>query len=307
MKFVRWTNPTFQFSVLMISLLFLSTFDLIYFEQSIPLIWQYLLQLAVVFGGIKLYYIFNYYVLKLPNLNPLNLTITGVILYLLIHPSTPWWMFLVAVGATLAGKKVFRYKNQPVFNPAALGLFIAWLISLLLVLAGLMRETLFISWWGADLMYDILNQVPLLSLLSFALSAGLVYYAYKFRKLVHALFFLVTYLICYTAFVLAGTGALPSLNYFIATATGSLMFLVFVMVTEPKTSPVIPSQQVWLGITGGVLLFLFYNFFPENIPALSLEAPDIVALLILNLLTFVVKQRFLVSKPPVQPSSGNTL
>lgn len=304
MKFVRWSNPTFQFSVLMIALLFLSTFDLIYYEQSIPLIWQYLINLALVFGSLKLYYILNYSVLKMPNLNPLNLTITGVIVYLLIHPTTIWWMFPVVVTAMLIGKKIARYKNQPIFNPAALGLFLGWVVSAVLVLSGFTRETLFISWWGADLMYNVLNLVPVLPLLSFVLTAGLVYYAYKFRKLVHGLFFLGTYLICYSAFVVARTGAPPSVDYFVATATGSLLFLVFVMVTEPKTSPVVPVQQVWLGIAGGLLLFLFYNFFPENIPALSLEAPDIVALLLLNGLTFVVKQRFFVPRAPAQVASA---
>lgn len=306
MKFVRWTNPTFQFSVLMLALLFLSAFDLIYYEQSIPQIWQYLINLAFVFGVLKLYYILNYWVLKMPNLNPLNLTITGIIIYLLIHPTTDWWMFPIVVGLTLAGKKIARYKNQPIFNPAALGLFLGWLFSAVLVLFGFARETLFISWWGADLMYDVLNQVPFLPLLSFALAAGLAYYAYKFRKLVHGIFFLATYLICYSAFVLAGTGTPPSLNYFVATATGSLMFLVFVMVTEPKTSPVVPAQQVWLGIAGGLLLFLFYNFFPENVPALSLEAPDIVALLLLNGLTFMVKQRFFMPRNSVQAAAAQT-
>lgn len=299
MKYVRLSNPTFQFSVLMIALLFLSTFDLIYYEQSIPLIWQYLINLVLVFGLLKLYYILNYLVFKIPNLNPLNLTITGVIVYLLIHPTTVWWMFPVVVAAMLIGKKFARYKNQPICNPAALGLFLGWVVSAVLVLFGFTQETLFVSWWGADLMYNVFNLVPFLSLFSLVLIAGLVYYAYKFRKLVHGLFFLGTYLICYSAFVVARTGAPPSAEYFVATATGSLMFLVFVMVTEPKTSPVVPAQQVWLGIAGGLLLFLFYNFFPENIPALSLEAPDIVALLLLNGLTFLVKQRFFVPGPPV--------
>jgi hypothetical protein len=71
------------------------------------------------------------------------------------------------------------------------------------------------------------------------------------------------------------------------------------MVTEPKTSPVMKNQQVWLGITGGIILFVFSNIIPDYFSFLNVEIPVVSALLVLNFITYFVKKRAMRQPVPV--------
>jgi hypothetical protein len=198
-------------------------------------------------------------------------------------------MFVAVTVLALVGKTFIRDRGAPIFNPAALGIGLGYILSLFLLKAGILRETLFESWWGADLQFTFFKFSPVLWVISFVILGLFIYYCKRFNKLTHAIAFYVTYI--GLAFLYFQVKAVPVIwmTYLMNIFTGSFIFLAFVMVSEPKTSPVLKDQQLWLGITGGVILFIFSNIFPDYIPALNIEIPTIAALLLLNYITYVVK------------------
>lgn len=313
-KLMNWNNTTFRFAIYIGLLLTISFVELLVFETTPGLRTAYVLNIITLIALIDGWYVMNFYLFKVPNLNYLNLFITGCIMYLVIHPDTPVWQMAVAVLGMLLGKLYIRYKSQPIFNPAALGILLGYLFSVLIKAATGTTQTLFESWWGTDVLYSFYKNMPVLQLFAYLLLALMIYFAWKFRKLTHAVTYLVTYLLCmfvmgqvtgHSAFVFSPTMLLEM---------SSLFFLTFVMVTEPKTSPILRNHQIGLGVFGGLALFVVSQWIPVYVPALSVEIPWVTALLILNLATFLTKQNFFMKKnvaltssapaasPPVSPT-----
>ena len=164
-KYFNIKNPTFQFSVFLLLFLLSSFIDVMIYETTPGLRLNYVLSLLSVFFVSEGFWIWNYYSKKIPNLNYLHLGITASIIYLLIHPTAPWWIYAIATALAIMFKSLFRYKGQPIFNPAALGVLMAYLVSLPLAANGLLKYPAYESWWGADLNFSFANQIPVLWIL----------------------------------------------------------------------------------------------------------------------------------------------
>lgn len=311
-KYFNIKNPTFQFSIFLVLFVLASFIDLMIFETTPGLRINYLLAILVTYTITELFWVWNYYSKKIPNLNYLHLGITASILFLLIHPTAPWWMFAIGISLALFFKSMFRYKGQPIFNPAALGVLMTYLVSLPLVNNGILRYPALESWWGADLLFSFAQRLPILWIVPIVLFGGIFVLAKRFNKQLHGIVFFVTYLVFYLVYALFIKNIpLAPWQFFIGTITSSYVFMAFVMVVEPKTSPIIKNQQIWLGIVGGIILFISTNVLPEYVPGAGILGLSTTALLVLNLITFIVKnhrnlmgQKTVVAAPaPAKPGA----
>lgn len=298
-KLLTWKNITFRFALLLVVVLLLSFFDLIWFAADTSERMRDMVNLIVLFMVSEGFFVLNYYVFKLKNVNYLHLGITASIIFLVVHPTTPWFMYVIVMVLALVAKFTIRYKGAPVFNPAAMGIVLGYIVSVILVKTGMLQETLFESWWGSDLQFSFYRYLPVLWVISPLLLAGFIYFAKRFNKLNHALSFYLTYIVISFLYLQVKGVPVDWKTYILNIFTGSFVFLAFVMVTEPKTSPIMKPQQIWLGIAGGIILFVYSNLIPDYAPALNSEVPTVAALLTLNLLTFIVKWRS--SQRPISP------
>jgi enediyne biosynthesis protein E5 len=151
--------------------------------------------------------------------------ISGLIVGFVLFRSQPWWIFTLTSFLAITSKYVFRFNNKHVFNPAAFGIFLAIIL--------LRAQT---QWQGT---YDWYILAP----------AGL-YAIAKIRKL--------ELLIGYGAATLVLFGAqavwqkVPVLNIF-----GYLSyFYIFVMMVEPRTTPVKPRAKWLFGASLAALIFV---------------------------------------------------
>lgn len=301
MRIINFKNITFQFSLFLLIFGFISLIDHLIYGTDGTSKSYYFINLGLI-AGIFTFWYFLLQAFKNVTLNVLNLAITAIILFLLIHPITPWLYIILTAFVTLLFKLFVRYKGSPVFNPASMGLFVAYYVTYAMKQAGMVEETLFISWWGGDLIRNIWDQgmlrfVPVLILF------GLAYFVWKFRKTNHALAFAATYIGLSTA-VLPYTGIMPALSYMYMLTITAFAFLVLVMVSEPKTSPIRPWQQIILGVVGGLIVFWTTFKLPSSWKLFSEIDPFVLGLVFLNLLTFITK--YVMNKRTVLPKNQAT-
>lgn len=199
--------------------------------------------------------------------------ITTLILFLLIDPASPWWIFpLVRIGVETF-RHFIRTEIGPLFNPAALGAFA-------LAFFGAHPD-----WWGSSFAprFPLLGaDMSIATLLTIPL-AGFV--AWRYRKL--PLVF-VSFLSFSTVFVF-----LVRSSPIHIILEGTFLFFILVMATEPTTSPIRRNDQFAFGGIIGSLAALF---------TVSSVTPDafLAALLIANIFThrqFIIQTFF--------PSSEN--
>ena len=151
--------------------------------------------------------------------------ISGLIIGLVFSSDEPWWMFVLVCLFAIGSKYLIRLKGKHLFNPAAFGVFLAT------VLFGASTQ-----WKGTYLWYIL---VP----------AGF-YFIYKIRKIE----LLTGYAL--TALLLFGIQAIiqkvPLVNIF-----GYMSyFYIFVMLIEPKTTPIKRRGKFIFGASVAVLIFV---------------------------------------------------
>ncbi|MCH7952141.1 RnfABCDGE type electron transport complex subunit D [Patescibacteria group bacterium] len=190
---------------------------------------------------------------------PANLLITLLILALLAHPTTPPGLMVLLGLTTTLGKTLLRIQRHPVFNPAAAGLFAASFFGV------------WPTWWGVSFSprFTSLN-ISIAMLLT--VPVGL-YVIWRYQKLP----------------TLIGTAGALVVAYFYLYKTvpvyiiteGTFAFFLFIMATEPKTTPVVDWQEWVFGILLGAFLawLLFWGT----------PMPYLTSLLGLNLLFSVFK------------------
>ena len=171
--------------------------------------------------------------------------ISGLIIGYVISGDEPWWVFMFASAAAVGAKHLFCISKKHLFNPAGLGIFLATFFF------GAALE-----WKGAYLWYVL---IPF----------G-VYFITRIKKLelVMSYFF--------ASLVLFGIQAImqktPLLNIF-----GYFSyFFIFIMLIEPKTTPVYPLGKMIFGVGIALLIFIF------NQVGIRFDA-ELCALLVLNL------------------------
>ncbi len=171
--------------------------------------------------------------------------ISGLIIGYVLSSDNPWWIFLLASLLAICSKHLIHFNKKHLFNPAAFGIFLA------VIFFGA-----FTQWKGTYMWYI---------LLPFGL-----YFISKIQKLE----VLIGYAI--TALGLFATQAViqkaPLLNIF-----GYLnYFFIFIMMIEPKTSPIRPIGRLIFGIGVAALIFILTQF------AVRFDA-EVSSLLIFNL------------------------
>ncbi len=150
--------------------------------------------------------------------------ISGLIIGYVLSPDNPWWIFVLAAILAISSKHLIHFDRKHLFNPAAFGIFLA------IIFFGASTQ-----WKGTYTWYI---------LLPFGL-----YFIYKIQKLEVFIAYAVAALGLFGAqAVLQKT---PLLNIF-----GYLSyFFIFIMLIEPKTTPVKPAGKIIFGMGVGALIF----------------------------------------------------
>lgn len=180
-----------------------------------------------------------------------NIIITGLILLLLADQKTSWLlMFALGLLTTLV-KTFIRSQHLPVFNPAAAGLFITSLFGI---------NT---TWWGVS----FAPRLPLFSIslaMFLTLPAGL-FIIWSYKKLPTLISVVSLFSLGYWWW--AGRPPLAIL------LEGTFAFFLFIMATEPRTTPVIDKQEwVYGSLLGLILAFLFTHRLVSSSHLISLLA-----------------------------------
>lgn len=288
-RFINFKNFLFQFFLYLSFFSFISLADLMLFEKNPSIESAYVFRfISSIVLGFFLFYLsrkkFGFI-----QANPFNFLVSTLIIFLLIHPSEHIYFLYMAIFFAWLGKRI-NVSNQPVFNPAALGIFLTFVVTLFLKQAHLIPETLLISWWGADMQQKFAESNRLLQIgIPFILLGGFMYFTDKFKKGLFAATFFITFILLSGGYYYVSSGniveAVRQANISLFNSTA---FLILVMLSEPKTSPVFPRQQSILGILGGILLFIF--IFVDPISKYVFE-PFIVVILLTNIATFFLKQQ----------------
>lgn len=258
------TNSRLQVALLL-ALFFLITAAHLPFDM----VWVVLL---LTFGSILFFdLLFGYLRFKKLRI-PYSAIVTGLILTLIIDPSAQWYQILLITAAAMATKHFLRIAGRHIFNPAASGLLIGWL------LFGLNP-----SWWGVTL-YGRGDLALLGNIGLYAAILGIIFVSsYRMKRYVSVLSYLMT-----SSFfsMLIPTISLQSF-LFTFSGIGSLFF-GGLMIPEPMTSPIKKRRQLLYGITIAVLNTTFVFLFAGSLFGTEFNPPDasIVALLIANAFFF---------------------
>jgi len=150
--------------------------------------------------------------------------ISGLIIGLVLSSDNPKWIIAFASLSAILSKHILRINQKHLFNPAAFGIFLA------VLLFGATTE------WKGTYAWQIV--VPF----------GL-YFVYKIKKFEVILGYALAALGLFALQAIAQK--VPLLNIF-----GYLSyFFIFIMLIEPKTSPLKPQGKILFGMAAGVLIF----------------------------------------------------
>lgn len=229
------------------------------------------------------FFAFNFYYLKVKGLNLLNVGLTGAFTYLVLHPLlNPIWLPAFCAFVAIFIRYFVRYKGRPVFNPAAIGMFVTYCITWVLMKLGILKTTLFISWWSADFGKKLTIGNFSIAIHWLVFIPIFSYFVYKYRR--HWLgisFFISIIIFQFLNFLFLKNYSLNQTLLLISGGLGTWIFMSLLMVVEPKTSPVFKKDQIIIGALGGLILTALYRI--ESLPA-----HEIVTILILNLLTLLL-------------------
>ena len=170
--------------------------------------------------------------------------ITGLIVGCVFASDEAWWKIAFASLIAILSKYCIRIKNKHIFNPAALGVFLATLL--------LGAST---GWNGTYLGYIL---VPF----------G-IYFAYRVKK--------TEVVIGYAAAILLLFGAEAHLerDSLLNVFSNFSYFYIFIMVIEPKTCPVKKAGKYFFGAGAAAFYFLLTKF------GVNFDA-ELISLLVMN-------------------------
>lgn len=165
---------------------------------------------------------------------PSSAVITGIIIGSIAPFNAPFQAIFLASAVAVVSKYLLRIKGRHVFNPATLGLLVA---------LSLFR--LGDVWWAASGFNFAGFAVPVTFLL--------VIVCYRAGKLKVAIPFLLATALLYAAteFVKVPFTAIGLLTF----ASTMPYYFAFIMVSEPKTSPNMPKEQIAFGVAAAILVF----------------------------------------------------
>lgn len=205
---------------------------------------------------------------------PYSGIISGLILALIIDPTASWWQILVIAAAVTGIKDFIRPTGSHIFNPAASGLMVGFL------LFGLNP-----SWWGpSPYGFGLFHPADL----AVAISVFSLAYVslWRYKRYFNVVSFLVVSIVL--QIVLLSTSPV---NAFQALINPGSLFFALVMLPEPMTTPSNKIRQALFGVFVAVFnIGVIYLMANGLIPAFN-NFPDtsLVALLLANLLFFKFK------------------
>ena len=150
---------------------------------------------------------------------PSSAVISGLIIALVLQPGVLWYVPVFAALAAIGSKYLLRIDGRHIFNPAAFGLMLSAIIF-----------GVYFFWWGAP-------GTTLVILLGSAITL-------RYRRLHLILPFLSLQLLIMTVYYGSLSVAALMVNY----------FFVFVMLIEPKTSPVKKRGRIIYGLSAAILI-----------------------------------------------------
>ena len=196
--------------------------------------------------------------------------ITGLLVFLIMQPKVePVALLGVALASLIAtvSKYVLAVRGRHIFNPAAVGTYVVYLLILTQLVPGLA----FPVWWvGTEYLQPLI-----------AIGAFLV--LYRTQRLTMGVVFLAAAAVTLVVrYLLVGETPLAALDYLFISS--QYVFIAGFMLSEPLTLPPRRWQQFAVAGLVAVLISIPSNLFP-------LFGNPLLALLIGNLLAFVFGQR----------------
>jgi Na+-transporting NADH:ubiquinone oxidoreductase subunit NqrB len=188
-----------------------------------------------------------------------NILITLLILLLLSDTSASLPLMLSLGLLTFVFKSFFRIQRHPIFNPAAISLSFLYLFGLTT------------TWWGVSFSPRI-SELGISAAMFITLPVGL-YIIKKYQKIPTLIATVLSYILI--SYLLNGSISIKIL------LEGTFAFYLLIMATEPKTTPLLDSQEWVYGILLGSSLVLWSYF--------KLPLPYLLNLLVLNVLFSIFK------------------
>jgi len=174
--------------------------------------------------------------------------ITGLIIAMVLAPNSSLPLAGLLSVLAIASKYILRINNRPVFNPAAFGLMI-----------GVLFFKAVLGWWGDY--YHILTII--------AGSILLTNYTGHW-KMIFAFLANLSILILGRALI-SGSSVIDQLYLIVSISS----FFIFFMLTDPKTSPLLPDKFIVFGTLAAVGSFISVIFLPSALFVAGLLAADL--------------------------------
>lgn len=176
---------------------------------------------------------------------PLSAAISGMIIALVLNPGIKWHIPLIVSVIAIAQKHIIRYKGRHIFNPANFGL-----------LTAIFVFGAYITWWGQSIWVLIL------------LAGGLI--AYRMKRPELPLIFTGVFILLLSFEALINKQPLIDSLFLVN------LFFVFVMLIEPKTSPLTRKGRMIFGALAAALSFAAFKMYPQyDFSVLSLAVCNI--------------------------------
>jgi Na+-translocating ferredoxin:NAD+ oxidoreductase RnfD subunit len=171
---------------------------------------------------------------------PSGAVLTAMIVTMVMSPFGPWWVPAVTSAAAVASKYLLRHRAANIFNPAALGLVLAYHV----FSSGE-------SWWGA------LPELPLWGIS--ILAATGVFMADRVNKLPAVVAFLGAYYALFTAMAFVSDPQ-PVAEIFRTPDLQAALYFAFFMLTDPPTAPTRYQDQIIFAALVAISSFAFYEW-----------------------------------------------
>jgi Na+-translocating ferredoxin:NAD+ oxidoreductase RnfD subunit len=165
--------------------------------------------------------------------------LTALIVAMVMSPYEPWYVPATATAVGVLGKYVLRVRTANVFNPAALGLLVAFF-----------AFDAAQSWWGA------LPELPYAALLLLLGAGGFI--AWRVNKLPLVLSFLGGYFLLVTLTAFVGDPARVA-ELYRSPDLHTALYFAFFMITDPPTSPPKPRDQLVNGALVAMTSYLVFE------------------------------------------------
>lgn len=290
-KLFTLKNTTFQFLLVLIAFVFYHLLFKI-FQDSLWGIFVYnfiskVIVLALIFG---IYYFIATKYFKI-FINPLNLIISGTLLLAVLDVQTNMIYWILMAIFLILIKTFVRYQGGPIFNPTMASVFALLIVLDILALVFKLEPIeLSFSWWAGNVL-KIFDNLFIQYFLAFLISLVFVYYAYKFKKIYLSLSFIIFAtifkIINLISFINTFDLGLTDVTRLIVDLFLSMIFFSFVMLNEPKTSPIKVNKQIFYGFVGALIVFLL-QLLPDSFSDLYIfYSTEVLVTVVLNLMYFL--------------------